>query len=516
MTYTLTLMTPRATGLNRLKYPAVAVFPYARLVDISGQINTAIASAPLTLVKMTVSDATYASIAALATPAVAGASATYALLAYQQYDGGGDLVADTSDDAISAGDLTKHMDFLNAQWAAAHTAIQDAGLAAGALNSVVTDACRAALKIVDPGIGYDSPITSGGNNGLVFEVDNANASGSGSLYDALMTNAHRVVVVKTWGTIPVGAAFTAKPNLTLICEAPYKLCLRRPVILGDDSIVYGMRHRIGVPANNPGGDNCVYAGANNHLIKCSITWGADGNLGMTKHNVLVERCVVGEPIAIYNQKNIILIGPSVGTLGADDVTLYLNLICRAHDRNPTVFSGRRLDIYNDVIFDTNTVVHLQPRDSYEQVNLIGNYGIPTSLHPVSGSQRAAIVAYRSSGANPNPQQYIDASGQYLLGNVQDGKGEVGTYTQYGLIQLDSGVAVIAVQENPYPTIHIDQGNLIDVEADKEAFLDALLADAGPDEDDAVDARLKSLCKNRTASAYPTHQDDVGGYPDLTA
>lgn len=523
--YVAWVLTPRAKvfGKNRYALSAVAAYGY-KSQDISSQLNVSPATALLTIAKMWLTPANFAALEAVSTPDVAGETATYAILAYTHYDEDGTTVlADTLDDAVGATDLAKHIAYLDTKWAAAEAVLP--ALDGDDLNSVVITNFTAALRVADPGISISSPqfgnpVTDGGNNGALFTVNNLNNSGAGSFREAATTNVPRVVKIDVDGYVPLSSRIACAPNMTLYVPSDRRWGWKNYQVTGGaDTIIYNVRGTLGT-YDDPGG-NCFYADDRTHIMNSLFALGNDGNLGILGEEIFVEKTMVGgckvrtDARPQQNGKGIICIGPSVGVVGAQNVTFFKCASALNVDRNLTAFSGEFLNWLNGIVAHFGRHTDLQPRDSWVKANVMYSMYVRGGIYPNFASQQTTAYGYLSSGTNPNPQEFIDASGLYAEGNYHTGAPAA---TQFELAQLNSGELGIAWAESMYALLHdVEVGDMDTIETPSE-WLASRVAEIGPVLPDNISTFFSELAGDFAGDSDQVMLEDYtdlpGAYADL--
>jgi len=522
--YVVYVLSPRAKLANLAKQvPSVVVaFPSIKFRDISSQLNVSPATALLTVVKLWLTPANFAALEAVSTPDVAGETATYAILAYTHYDTDGTTVlADTLDDVVGATDLAKHIAYLETKWAAAEAVLSS--LTGDDLNSNVISQFTAALRVADPGISISSPqfgnpVTDGGNNGALFTITNLNDSGAGSFREAAVTNIPRVIKIDVDGYLPLSSRIACAPNMSLYVPPNRRWGWKNYQVTGGaDTILYNVRATMGT-YDDPGG-NSFYANARTHIMNSLFALGNDGNLGILGEELFVEKTMVGgckvATVArpLQNGKGIICIGPSVGNVGAKNLTFYKVASVLNFDRNPTCFSGEFANWLDGIVAHFGRHTDLVPRDSWLKANIMHSMYIRGGIYPSSASQFATAYGYLIP--NPYSQGFIDASGLYAEGNYHTGAPAA---TQYELVQLNSGELGIEWAESMYPLLHGVEVGDMDAIITPSTWLADRVAEIGPVLDDNITSFFKELAGDLNGDIDQLMLEDYteisGAYTDV--
>lgn len=219
--------------------------------------------------------------------------------------------------------------------------------------------------------------TRGGEGGRVLRVTTLNATGAGSLSDALAADGPRVIEFTVAGTIDLGGKSLSvrRPQVTIAGEtAPspgITLVNGGMNINTHDVIVRHIRIRPGAGgrAKNSGWevDGLATGGGARDVIvdHCSITWSTDENLSAsgprfdgatpeewrrnTSHRITFSHCIIGEGLHDSTHAK----GPhSMGSLihdNANDIAIIGNLYISNNARNPLFKGGARGAVVNNLI-----------------------------------------------------------------------------------------------------------------------------------------------------------------------
>ncbi|MCG3197871.1 MAG: hypothetical protein GHCLOJNM_02365 [bacterium] len=358
----------------------------------------------------------------------------------------------------------------------------------------------------------------GGRGGVVHEVTNLNASGPGSLREAVNASGPRTVVFRVGGTIALQDALVIRnDDITIAGQtAPGGgICLRDAalVVEADDVIVRYIRCRLGDESLRESDSISVNRGRRIVFDHCSASWSTDETFSVSTNenrltDVTVQWCFITE--SLYDSIHL------EGTHGYGSLlrgnrgsrySFHHNLYAHHAGRSPRPGNydnwnymidpeGFLLDFRNNVIYDFKGghAGYNGDHESITKINYIGNYVL-------RGSQSAGdSVAYK--------EQSIHNKG-YFSNNAMDGTIPTDPYS---LVRypLEYTPAIIAGYKQPapfsVPSVLTDSPALA-----HERVLD--FAGAIIPERDAVDARVVSEVRTRTGRIIDD-EDEVGGWPAL--
>lgn len=224
------------------------------------------------------------------------------------------------------------------------------------------------------GFGTETP---GGRGGRVIKVTNLNASGPGSLAEALQARGPRIVVFEVGGIIDLNGKVLriSEPFLTVAGQTapnPGITIIRGGVNIGShDIVIQHLRVRagdIGRPKKSGWEvDSMGTIAAWNVVVDhCSLAWGTDENLSAsgprfdggdnveawrqhTSHDVTFSHCIIAEGLSNASHAK----GEhSKGSLihdNAQRISILGNLYASNVDRNPLFKGGARGVIVNNLI-----------------------------------------------------------------------------------------------------------------------------------------------------------------------
>ncbi|MGB8226053.1 MAG: hypothetical protein WCE45_04165 [Sedimentisphaerales bacterium] len=379
--------------------------------------------------------------------------------------------------------------------------------------------------------------TVGGRGGVVYEVNNLNDSGYGSLRAAVQASGPRTVVFRVSGTIVLDSALNIKnPYITIAGQtAPGDgICIRRyPLVIDADQVIIRyLRVRLG---DESGLKYDAVSGkfAKNIIIDhVSASWSVDETMSIYHcTNITVQWCLVAE--SLFNSKH--PKGPHGygGIWGANYSTYHHNLLAHHTSRNPRFASGcGYVDYRNNVIYnwggnsayggEAHQVNDRRvPPIEFSNVNMVANY---YKSGPATGS------SLKSRIVNPTYRDVKTDYGKfYVADNYIVGNATVTADNWNGGVNPQGGTGDIPLVKltSPWPAMAINQ------QTAQEAY-SSVLDNAGCSlVRDSVDTRIITEVTNGTAtyegSTYKQDntvpdkskktgiidsQTDVGGWPEL--
>ena len=404
-------------------------------------------------------------------------------------------------------------------------------LTACALLAAVTPFVRAgaipgASAMKFHGFGAD---TGGGRGGRVIKVTTLDASGPGSLEEALEASGPRVIVFEVGGIIDfkkdefeiqhgfvtIAGETAPEPGITIIRGSL--------TVATNDVIIRHIRVRCG-----DGGDLKTPGwqpdsmGANGPKVKnvlfdhCSATWSIDECLSVsgprekngTSRNVTLRNCIIAEALDNSTHPK----GPhSKGTLIHDfvqDVAIVGNLYSCDFNRNPYLKP-------NTKVFMANNLINNPGSAAIHFAWVPGEYN-GVIKDPMLPSQLTAIAnVYRLGQSTHKDLPMFTVSKDAVMGTARLYQRDSNVYGVDGKLIWDGSAAgaakqivkeVTVVDE---PMLEPDNFTPLPV-AQTEAYV---LKNAGarPMMRDAVDQRIVQQYLDRTATIIDS-QDQVGGYP----
>ncbi len=231
-------------------------------------------------------------------------------------------------------------------------------LCAGSLLAVHAGAQQLAFPTAE-GSGR---FATGGRGGDVYEVTNLNASGTGSIVDAVSAG-NRTIVFRVSGTIALGSTILKpKANTTIAGQtAPGDgICIKgRLQISASNVIVRHIRVRVDAGGANSSGDAVDISGGSDIIVDhVSASYSRDEGISCTEvpANVTVQWCIISEALTFEAHSYGSLIRGDHG----DKRTYHHNLYAHNNARNPrpgnyTVIGtdsvGNFVDFRNNVVYN---------------------------------------------------------------------------------------------------------------------------------------------------------------------
>jgi hypothetical protein len=233
-----------------------------------------------------------------------------------------------------------------------------------------------ATLVAFPGAeGYGS-VATGGRGGRVIYVTNLNASGPGSLSEALAATGKRYVLFRVSGVIP-GPANITQGDLTIAGQtSPGGVVIRGGIYCENvydpnncrNVIMRHMRARLSPD------DTLRLSGAEKVIVDhCSFGNPSDENIEVTRsRNVTVQYSTLAEPLTDHFRYGGMLINYSKDRFPLDNLSIHHNVWNGVHGRLPEISceentdgpgtsncSGRTLhaEISNNLVFDGNDPVY---------------------------------------------------------------------------------------------------------------------------------------------------------------
>jgi hypothetical protein len=357
--------------------------------------------------------------------------------------------------------------------------------------------------------------TPGGRDGPVIKVTTLDASGPGSLREALATQGSRVVVFEVGGIIDLGKARldVSEPFVTIAGQtapSPGITLIRGGMrVFTHDVRVEHVRFRMGDAGDAaPAGfePDVATDGANAYNVvfdHVSVAWSVDENLSVsgprldgpqaTSHNVTISNSIVAEGLKnSVHEKG----AHSMGTLVHDhctNVAIVGNLYAHNDERNPWFKGFATGVIVNNLVYDPGRwAIRLGPVDSEwsaagvvpegPSVSIVGN----VFRHGPSTRPDVPLVGSNSRGS------------AYLEDNVAlDRMGAP--------VALASSTITVLAGRPSWPD------GLVPLAATD--LVDSVLARAGarPKDRDAVDQRIVAEVAAGSGGIIDS-QNAVGGYP----
>lgn len=351
-----------------------------------------------------------------------------------------------------------------------------------------------------PGAEGFGRYAQGGRGGNVLEVTNLNASGPGSLRNALEASGPRTIVFRVSGNIVWNETVSvSNPFLTVAGQtAPGEgITLKGTIMLKTSHVIIRhLRIRPAIAAGHPDAMT-IYASPNpiNNIIldHVSLSWGQDEVLGMTGNitDMSIQWSILAE--GLPGSKN----GMGFLQNGGSNFSIHHNLFIHNKDRNPLLKSGN-IDVVNNVIYNRgNAGTTLFPKEGKIKANIVNNYYQPG----VNTINQAPI---RLMGNQP----YHNGSSAYLKGNIDTVFRPDNSRPELDVVRFTSGPPnlEIAGARFSYPQI-----TTVDAFQAKTEVLER--SGATFPIRDSVDSRIVNDVMNETGSAI-SDPAQVGGWPNL--
>ena len=369
-----------------------------------------------------------------------------------------------------------------------------------------------------PGAEGFGKFTTGGRGGKVYQVNNLEDDGEGSLRQALSRSGNKIIVFNVSGTILLKSPMNIKANTTIAGQtAPGDgICIAdQPVkIDGDNVIIRYMRFRMGDRYQNTGkvhgagSDDALSANRKKNIIidHCSISWSTDEVLSVyAGDSTTVQWSIISEPLNYsYHFER----GDDDfqhhgygGIMGGRHISIHHNLYAHCQSRTPRFDGIRNLEADVELADFTNNVIY-----NWGGNNVYGgeggNYNIINNYYK-SGPDTKKSVLYRV--ANPFKRADEIPFGKYFIdGNFVNGSTEV-TNDNWKGVAMDKGSdadAAMAKMEKQHPVIPTRLQKSIDA-------YNAVLQYAGSSfKRDTLDERIINDVKNGTGRII----DVQGGFP----
>lgn len=356
--------------------------------------------------------------------------------------------------------------------------------------AVATMSCgmMQAQRLTFPGAEGYGAYATGGKGGTVVHVTNLNASGTGSLADAV-SQPNRIVVFDVGGVIDItNGSITIASNVTIAGQtAPGEgiTIYGGRVIASDNSniIIRYVRMRGGIALNQKKCtltlDNC----SNVILDHCSISWGRWDNVHITNaKDITWQNCIISEGIDPQRFGAI--------TDGTTNWTIAHCLWADNKSRNPKMKCG--VQYYNNVVYNYASAViggH-SAADHYQDV--INNYFI---MGPSSGS------------TNKYFDQWTTTDHLYSTGNYTDGDRD-------GVL---NGTLITDYNDaTPMSSPNFNTSHPMNLKTAEEAYYDVVEHVGASRVRDEHDKRIvEQLVSLGTKGAFIDNENDVGGIGTLT-
>lgn len=398
-----------------------------------------------------------------------------------------------------------------------------------ALLLLFTAAGAAEPRPAFPGAEGWAASTPGGRGGRILRVTTLDASGPGSLLDALAERGPRIIVFEVGGVIDLGGRIVEvrEPFLTVAGQtapSPGVTLIRGGLLVGaHDIVIRHVRVRPGEAGHpkasgwEPDGLSTLHGARDIIIDHCSLTWGIDENLSVSSkpftgagpdewrrnasRRVTFSRNLIAEGL---NRSTHSKVAHSKGSLVMDnctDVLLLGNLWASNVERNPQIKGGSRTTTVNNLIYNPGvTAVHYHLNDRLWQ-------GRP----PVTG--RADVVG------NVLRHGPDTLAGLALVRFVGNGDLELHTADNLAFDRAGRPVATV-YEDNRYGGRILPRTEPVNWPPGLRALPvaeveEAVLRDAGarPWDRDAIDLRILRQVRDGTGRVIDA-ESDVGGYPPV--
>ena len=351
--------------------------------------------------------------------------------------------------------------------------------------------------------GYGKNAT-GGRGGAVYEVTTLNATGAGSLGEAINASGARTVVFRVSGTIE-GSFNIKKGNITIAGQtAPGDgICIKGSISIGaDDVIIRYLRVR-------PNPENCETdaIGGRYHkniiLDHISASWSSDEVMSLYHNDyTTIQWCIISEACEKAG------LGHRFGGIWGNNYgTYHHNLIANNDSRNIRWASGSKYNDYrNNVIYNWGyqssygggAVQNGVPGWDFSTINMVGNYYKPG---PATKSDVKSRIV--------NPSNDGGVGSWYISGNIMEGSDTVTKDNWKGVDGSD-----YKKMSAPWDAMKINE------ETPQQAY-ESVLKSAGCSlMRDAIDSRIIEETRKGTASkgknGIITVPADAGGWPKLNS
>jgi len=214
-----------------------------------------------------------------------------------------------------------------------------------------------------PGAEGEGCYATGGRGGTVYEVNNLNNSGAGSIVDAI-SQPNRTIVFRVSGTIHLTSNLKPKSNITIAGQtAPGDgICIKGHIEIDNnvhDVIIRYIRVRVDSGFANDNGDAISIGDANNIIIDhVTASYGRDETISCDpgSNNITVQWCIMSEALTFENHSYGSLIRGRYG----EEKTFHHNLYAHNKGRNPRPGNetgidydteGLHFDFRNNIVYN---------------------------------------------------------------------------------------------------------------------------------------------------------------------
>jgi hypothetical protein len=369
-----------------------------------------------------------------------------------------------------------------------------------------------------PGAEGSGRLAAGGRGGAVYEVNNLNNSGAGSIVDAV-SQANRTIVFRVSGTIELGSVIL-EPNFNTTIAgqtAPGDgICLKGRIHIKNnvhDIIIRYIRVRVDAGGANSSGDAIdIDSGTNIIIDHVTASYSRDEGISCQEdsNNVTVQWCIISEALTFEAHSY----GSLIRGVYGQEKTYHHNLYAHNWSRNPRPGNytlagsdpeGLHFDFRNNVMYNWQGSV-AGYNDDYDtklavsRYNFIGNAYIPGPESTGTSSKRGF-------------RERSKVSYGYFTDNSYDGTVPPDPWT------IVSFQNMTTAEINAYKA----RSYLIPMEpvtttSAAQAKID-VLADAGASypRRDLIDTRIVKDVLNKTGhSIVDTNAQPEGGWPALNS
>ena len=356
--------------------------------------------------------------------------------------------------------------------------------------------------------------TKGGLNGKIIRVTNLNATGPGSLREAIEAKGPRIVVFEVGGVIDLnkGQLDVREPFLTIAGQtapSPGITIIKGGFWINThDILIQHIRVRPGDAGEpkrsgwSPDGLTTSGGDAYNVLVDhCSFTWAVDENLSAsgrrtegpdsTSHNITFSNNIIAECLSNSSHEK----GPhSKGMLIHDfcrDIAIVGNLFAHNGMRNPYFKAHSTGVIVNNLIYNPGRVAILLYYSKSEWKN--ARYEPENCRVSIEGN-----VLYAGKNTNEKMALVAAMGDAFMKDNLAFGAEGMALPLTYGNINILSEKPVWPTDFMPLPANEV------------VGYITGHVG-ARPKERDAVDKRIIQDFLDKKGQILDS-QDEVGGYP----
>jgi exo-poly-alpha-galacturonosidase len=372
-----------------------------------------------------------------------------------------------------------------------------------------------------PGAEGSGCFAKGGRGGDVYEVNNLNNSGLGSIVDAV-SEGNRTIVFRVSGTILLGdVMLQPKSNTTIAGQtAPGDgICIKGRIYIQNVSnvIIRYLRVRVDEGAANSNGDAIDIDGSNRIIIDhVTVSYSRDEGISCREDtdNITVQWCIISEALTFENHSYGSLMRGQFG----NTKTYHHNLYAHNKGRNPRPGNyvltasdpeGLHFDFRNNVVYNWSGSTAGNNDDgsgsnvlSVSRYNFIGNVYIPGPESTSTSSRRGF-------------RERCKVSYGYFANNSYDG---IVSADPWNIVNFDSGYMTSSDITAYKARSYLLPMEPVTTTSPAQAKID-VLTDAGASfpKRDIIDARIVDNVLNKTGhSIYNTDEQPEGGWPTLNS